>query len=237
VASFDQLQEKVRRRVIDLPQTVQLEIPDLVNQALREAQRRHNFQVMQAQAVFTTTIEERVLGAVPTDWKENREDPWYTEALGRNRPVTWLARRQDASRLYGEDPELDFGEPQMLLEGDASDNLGTTNILVFPFPDGNSDHNDGEYRITVPYWRFLPLLAAGPDQNWLTVNGERFIVDFATSEAFFLDWDEERGTLWRQRAEERMAELRLLDKRRQIAKMSGTLSVNRQGVFAPGHRR
>jgi hypothetical protein len=90
---------------------------------------------------------------------------------------------------------------------------------VYPLPDGLSlyaNSSAGEYRIRVPYWKFLPALT-GSGTNWFTANAEEWIVFEATSDGFFMDHDEQRGTLWAQRASAKWADVLLADKRLRLS--------------------
>lgn len=238
MATFAELRTRVEGLVIDLPQRVLNEVPTYVRNAHREAQRRHNFKVMEAKtAELVTTAFARGLGNLPANWKEARGDPWAVDDLGDVCPVLWGGEREQLVLEWGEDPDLHFGHPHYLLQGEASDAAGTIPLEVFPFPDDLAITADGNYRIVIPYWKYLPELTTDVQTDWLTVNGDEWIVFRATAEGFFADWDEERGTLWLQRAEGRFKELRLLNKTAVLATMGDTMSVNWQGTRTPGLRR
>ena len=91
------------------------------------------------------------------------------------------------------------------------------NFEVFPLPDGQSLYANGQYRIVVPYWKYLTALSASSDTNWFTANAEQWIVWKTASEAFFLDWDEERATFWAQKAAGARKEVIDLDKKYRLA--------------------
>lgn len=224
--------------MIDLPAAVLAEVPNYVRLAHREGQRRHNFKIMEAKtAQLVTTAFQRGLGNLPSDWKEARGDAWTTDDLGETCPVLWGGEREQLVLEWGEDPDLHFGPPAYLLQGEPTDVAGTIPLEVFPYPDDLAVTADGNYRITIPYWRYLPELTTNGQTDWFTVHGEEWIVFRAAAEGFFADWDEERGTLWLQRANERFKELRLLDKTTVLAQMGDTMSVNWQGARVPGLRR
>jgi hypothetical protein len=113
------------------------------------------------------------------------------------------------------------GPPSVILRGEPTDELGATNFEVYPLPDGLSLYSNtdaGEYRIVIPYWKYLTVLSAGGDQNWFTNNAEEYIRFDAASQAFFADHDEERGTLWKQRASEQFKDILYRDK---LLRLSG----------------
>jgi hypothetical protein len=197
MATYSELQTQIERRVIDLPSAVTAEVPNLINRIIRELQKNHNFKVMEAEHAVSTTAESQSLGSVPSDFKEFRDFPYYREEVGRFRRMTIAAAKDGPGEYFGAEDE---GYPMVLLDGLPSDVAGARTWTVYPIPDGNSDFDDGEYRIVVPYWKYLPALSADGDTNWFTVNGEAYIVDQVTSEAFFLDWDEQRAAVWAQKA-------------------------------------
>jgi hypothetical protein len=215
VATYTQLQTRVQRRVIDLPSSVTAEVPDLINEAIRELQNRHDFQVCEALSGPTSTdavTPSHTLLAQPSDWSKARGDPYFVRNDGSWGRLTWAPDRAECVKKYGQSTSTSIGRPRLLLLGEASDDDGTRNIEVWPYPDGNSDWTDGEYRVYVPYWKFLPDLSASGDANWFSVNALRWIIAKATSEAFYLNWDENRGTLWEAKAEKGANEAIRLDK-------------------------
>jgi hypothetical protein len=107
---------------------------------------------------------------------------------------------------------LDTGRPWVLIDGEAPADDGTRQWDIYPIPDGNSDYVDGEYRIKVPYWRYLPALVADGATNWFTENAEEYLVNKATAEAFALDWDENRMAIWEAKADIRYKEAVKQDK-------------------------
>lgn len=212
MATFLELKERVKRRLIDLPAAVLTEVPDLVNKGLRELQRRHNFQVMEALQATTTLVSTRAMvGVVPTDFKELRDRPFTTDDTGYNRELVIAPSRNALIRNWEADDE---GAPTALLRSE-----GGTSWDVWPLPDGNSDYTNGEYRISIPYWKYLPKLVADGDTNWFTTEGEWFIVALATAEGFWLDWDEERATVWEQRGASQLAQIILADKHQRLGGM------------------
>lgn len=202
-ATFSSIQTRVERRVIDLPAAVVAEVPALVNSALRDLQKDHNFKVMEAVLSATTTVNTRTLTSTPADFKEFRGQPYYFNNDGTVRRLVVAASRED---IWGPidhwgwiDDEI-TGNPLVLLDGEPTNVLGQRNLDVYPLPDGNSDYDTGEYPITIPYWKFLPDLVSGSDENWFTDNAELYLIFQATSEAFSVDWDTEHAMEWERKA-------------------------------------
>ena len=218
--------------MIDLPSAVNAEVPTLVNEAMRSLQSGHNFKVMETETgILTTTLATRPLSSnVPTDYKEFRGKPYLIFDSGRYRRLLAPSNRSSAMQLFSvDDPNRD-GEPRALLDSEPN-TAGVRAWAVYPFPDGLSDYTNGEYRIVVPYWRFIPAMSSDADTNWFTVNAEEFLVFQATSMAFALDWDEERMAVWAQLAADRKREIILEDKR---YRMSGVNTfVPHHDVFEP----
>lgn len=227
MATFGELQTRVQHIVIDLPTSVTAQVPTLIKEAVRKLQTKHDFEICKATtAVLTTTLETRVLAALPSDWNKWRGKPYHIGVQGQVLELGTFAERADALREFdtmdgGEaDPETMSGSPVGILLSEPTDELGTRNIEVYPLPDGNSLYLDGEYRIVLPYWKFLTTLSGAGDQNWFTNNAEEWIVFMAAAGAFFLDWDENRGTLWTQRASVEYKDIILRDKYTKLGQVS-----------------
>lgn len=222
MATFSELQERVLSRVIDAPDFIQTEVPFLINEAIRSLQRRHNFKVMEAQSgPNVTTLGSQTLVTI-TNWKEARGLPFRIENLGGVREMTYTPNRAQASRLFSLDPDIDIGEPSLLLETETVDEDDSRTFQVFPFPDGFSDYEDGEYRIYIPYWKYLPNLSANDDSNWFTNNAVEYILAAATSRGFELSWDEARAQVWEDKAIMWANEVIMEDKKKRIS-MANTM--------------
>lgn len=205
-------------------------MPDLIRQAVRKLQTKHGFKVCEAlTAVLTTTEHTRLLTTQPTDWFRWRDVPYRIEVEGRARPLTILDSRADANRLFsttagGEHTPANIaGPPEALLISEPTSVSGAADIEVYPLPDGLSTYANGEYRIQIPYWKYLPALSGDTDTNWFTENADEFIVYQATADAFFLNWDSNSGTLWQQRAAAKQADAITLDKK---ARWSGITTLH-----------
>ncbi len=214
MATFQTLQDRVERRVIDLPASVVTEVPDLLNKAMRELEDHHNFRIMGVQtAQLTTTVATRPLStAVPSTMKELRGRPYLVMFDGSTRDLLVAPHRMAAHDVYTLDDADDKGEPRLVLQTEPTDETGSELWFVYPYPDGQSDWSDGEYRVVIPYWRHLTELSVGSTSNWFTNNAEWYMVFKATAEAFYLDWDEARGQLWETRAQGELAKVLKVDK-------------------------
>lgn len=219
MATFKQIQDRVKTRVIDLPTAVTSEVNTLINAAIRTLERRHKFKVQEALTaqILTVAAQRTLATAVPTDYLEARGKPRLIFNTGRDQRLEWLSGRQAAWDRYGHTDATEDGEPKALLDPEP-DKEGVRTFEVYPFPDGASDWSGGEYRIMIPYWRTLATLSANNDTNWFTTNAEEYIVAQASSEAFLLDWDEERAAVWATRAGVHMQEVITLDK---LARLGG----------------
>lgn len=235
MATFAQIKSRVSTKVIDLPSAVQAELPKYVNAAMRKLQNLYPWKVCETLGgPYVTATGTRVLTARPSNWKEPRSRPFRVSNIGGVIELTMAADRSAAYSAFNVGTQ-DIGPPQVLLEAEESD-TGTCNIEVFPLPDGFSDYSGGQYRIYIPYNRYLPDLAADGDQNWFTINAEEYLVKRAVAEAFFDDWDENRGTIWAQRAQEELHDVVLADKRAKLAGVD-TLVPHWRGANAPRVRR
>ncbi len=202
MATYLAIRTRVLRRLIDVPASVTAEVPELVQEAHREIMERHNFKAMETEtAQLSTTLATRVLAAVPVaDWKEHRGKPYMVRFDGTTKKLILAVNRAAVLTAFTLDDPDDDGEPQVISLSEPDDD-GLHNFEVWPYPDGNSDWSDGEYRIVVPYYRFLATLSADGNTDWITVNAARWLVEKAAAEGFFLDWDEERGAVWDAKAE------------------------------------
>jgi len=215
IITYSTIQSRVQTRVIDLPTVVLNEIPTLINDAIHFLCGVHNFQVMKAETDYTTTSSTttHVVGQMPADWKEPRgEYAYYLSFVGWTKQILWQPSREYVYRRWAPLDPNQVGPPRDILLGEAQDqdfpdpagvsdnDLLQLNIEIYPFSDNQSDWPDGQYRIKVPYWRYLPDLVNPTDHNWFTDWCDRFLVDMATADAFALDWDEGREQFWRAKA-------------------------------------
>jgi hypothetical protein len=184
---------------------------------------------MQANASYTTTTNSHTLvgnaGALPSDFKEFRGKPFYVEFLGSSRPMDLLWSRQSAIGRWSDQVAVDIGDPHSLVVDET--------LEVWPLPDGSSDYADGQYRITLPYWRYLPTLVNTSDTNWFTLNTPQYIINWAVWQGFKIDWDEARAQFW-QTETEREALRAILTGKKQFLSADDTL-VPYQGALEAPH--
>lgn len=210
--TFAEIKTEVLANVIDTPSAIQTYVGNYVNRALRKLQVKHNFKTMESDQTYTTTFGTRVLGARPSDWKQPRGKPYYVEQLGGIRELHWTSSRGNALAQFGDSSTLDIGPPQLMFEDDLSAELN-----VYPYPDDLSDYTDGEYRLVVPYWKFLGKLISDGDENWFTTNAEQWLIYQATAEAYYANVDIATAQVWETRAAKEYKDVMLLDKDRRLA--------------------
>jgi hypothetical protein len=225
--TFAQLQDRVKDYLIDVPSTTSALVSAWLNKALRDAEKVHDFSHMEAEFEASTVENTRLLAAKPDRWKKPREAPYFLRDDGSTREMAWAADRQDMRRQFAEGDEDDDGPPMFLLEKDAE-------LLVYPFPDGDSDHDDGEYRVHVPYWRYSPLLSAGGDTNWFTDNAEWYLTFQAVAEGMIMNRDTDEATLYLERGRDELRRVVTEDKRSR-ARQPRVL-VPRRRVFGFGRQ-
>lgn len=217
MATFQELQTEVQTLLIDTPPATLALTPTWVNRAMRKLERKHNFKTMEFTVSLTTTAFTRVLGPLPTNWKQTRDNPYYSEPqTGLSNPeweMIWTDRA-NAGANWGSSDTEDFGSPRALV-----DHVETGNITIWPIPDGRAITSTGEYLVTIPYFGYVPDLSAPTDTNWFTLNAEEWIVYQATANGFYANEDEDRAQLWETRATKEMLEVVTLDKKRRLAEV------------------
>lgn len=209
MANFQEIRNRVEEYLIDLPSETGALVPNWVNRAVRVAEDRHNFRHMEAEVEYTTLEGDRELGPLPEQWKEFRALPWLHLGDGAAREIYWAADQSEALRLYSEDDPDDIGAPRHILQTDA-------NFEVFPFPDGQSLWDDGEYRVRVPFWRRTAALTASTDENWFTANAEWYLVYAAVGEGMLFNREEQRAEIYITKAETEFQRLVRTDKRSRL---------------------
>lgn len=259
--TYIELQNRVQTRVIDLPSAVQAEIPLLVNEAMFELQTRHNFKVMESELYTYTQVNNRILQTgAPTNGQPPLFNwPGQSTTIANQTIQVGMAggfkgfldgaepvfvRYQDGSpryitiapdrrSIYGQFTEGDSSFPSIILVAPPNDTLNqTSNLEVYPIPDGASDWPDGEYRIMIPYFSYLPNLVNNTDVNWLTKTppGERFIVEWAAGEAFSLDWDLQHEQEHKAKAEAELRKIINMDKMFRVSPIN-ELAIHWRGVY------
>jgi hypothetical protein len=254
VGTFTELQTRVQTRIIDLPSQVLAEVPQLINEALYELQSRHNFKVMERELYAYTQYNNHTLQTGTPFTQQPPLFPWPANATisplatpstlkeWRGRVVYILYNdgtprfvniTSERTNIYGAFTEWDPSFPSVILDSIPSDNANDRTLEVYPLPDGLSDWPDGEYRLLLPYYSFLPTLVNGSDSNWLTTNphGERFIIASATAEGFSLDWDTQNESKWKQKAELEYKHCVMADKKYRLGEVN-ELAIHSRGQYA-----
>lgn len=195
MGTFLELQTEVATALIDTPARVLALVPSFVNRAIRSLQVDHNFRVQKTVVNANTVEGARLLAIKPvsTNFKEWRGRPYRISNLGTQNWVNWAVSNSEVTAGVN---SLSTGFPRWVVEDDAPGTNGNVNINVWPLPDGNSDYVDGEYRVVLPYWKYLDDLAASGDTNWFTSNAHEYIVHTAAGYGFQYDWDEKRMAVW-----------------------------------------
>lgn len=211
MTTFQDLQNRVIERVIDLPPTVQSQVPALINEAIRSAQRKHNFRAMEGSVTMITTVGTLVpTPSTIANFKEYKDKgPYLFRALVRAK--RYLTSSADDAALAALADINNPVEPKTLISA-VDSNTSVISFTVFPYPDQISDWPDGNYRIVVPYYFYTPKLVNIGDLNWFTDNMDDFIMREATSQAFMLDWDYNSAAFWAQQADIKYKEAVKADK-------------------------
>lgn len=207
MATFAQIQARVQTWLRDLPASTQADIPNLINEAQRELQRRHNFRVMQASTVLTTSADSNALGSI-ADFKEPRQDPYWTDADGATTPLSWEPSLDFLIQRY---QDTDDGAPRLVFWS-GTDGTGAVTLQVYPKSDSLSQHGGGQYPVTIPYWKFVPDLVADGDTNWFTVRADKYLRLHAIGWGHMLNLEEGRGGAYLQTAEIEAQGLIMADK-------------------------
>ena len=195
MATFLDIQTEVRGNIIDLPSFVTGNVPRYVNRAMRELQNKHNFVVMKAAASVSTVAGTRVLMAVPSNFKEYRGTPYVINAQGDTRELAiGISRETVEHDIPGNDggeadPDVIIGAPRVILQSEPTADTGAANWEVWPLSDSLSLYANGQYRIRIPYWKYVVDLSGSADTNWFTVFAEEWLVRQATAMGFAADHD------------------------------------------------
>lgn len=217
------LQNAVYDALIDGPTIVKNAVPRLINQAIRELEDRFKFKDMEANFSYVTTANSVTLSpaTMPSDFKHWRGKPFYIEFLGGSREISVAPNRQSLMRRWNVG---DIGAPRhWLVDGGA--------VEVWPASDNASDYSDGQYRITLPYWKYFPDLVNPTDSNWFTLNTQQYIINWTMWHAFLIDWDEKRASTWKAEAEDQSRRAILAGKKRYLSEAGSMVPL--QGALEP----
>lgn len=233
--TFQALQTRVQTRVIDLPPAVLAEVPTLINEAIRTAQRKYNFRAMENSVTMITTLGSLTPSpSTITGFKEYKDKgPYLLRNLVKAKREL-ISSGDDAALSALADPNNPT-EPNFLINSVSGDN-SVWSFTVYPYPDTLSDWPDGNYRIVVPYYKYTGVLVNGSDTNWFVDNMDDYIYREATGQAFGLNWDYQAMALWLQQAEVKFKEAKNADK---YTRLSGVdqLVPFWQGANQPQVRR
>ncbi len=222
--TFLQIRDSVTRRLIDANVSITTEVSELVNNALKMIQDLHNFKIMEAKngPIVTVQASRILLDPLPTDWKDSRDFPWIREWDGGTTPIQWAPSQAEMAKIFplNDSTVTGQGKPQYVVWDGEDERLE-----IQPFPDTKSNWaGGGDWRVVVPYWKYLPALVANEDTNWFTNNASEFLRDQAVAEGFYINWDEERAQLWEQRAAVQFQKTKKVDKRVRINYQATTLT-------------
>ena len=232
MATFAELKSEVQTIIIDLPTAVSNLVGMLVNRAMKDLQKKHDFKVMEATSnVFVTTANSHVLGSVPSDFKKFRGRPYILHNDGEVDHIGTAIDVTAVERVYGRNDTGTIGQPAYIVDPEPDDENNTRSFQVYPLSDGNSDYSDGQYRVYVPYWKFLTNLSADGDTNWFTNNAEEYLIYRAAARGFLLDWDPENAAIWQGLATDELRTAKNTDKYNRLGSVK-TL-VPRLDVNAP----
>jgi hypothetical protein len=210
--NFDTIVTNVENYLLDLPAETVALVPTWVNEAIKDAEKRYNFTHMKReQLLIETTVNQRFLIAIAANWKEDRVLPYLTDNNGFTGEIDWAPSNSDMVRQYSDDPTVDIGAPQFLLN-EYDETLETYVYNVFPYPDGQSQYTNGEYRVNIPYYAYTGDLS-GSENNFITNNGEFYVIYKAVAMGMFFNRDEQRGGAYDQLAEREYKKLKNQDKR------------------------
>lgn len=194
MATLSELRTRITEQVYDAPPFVTSAVVDRwINRAIRKLQERRNYAVMRAELTGNTTLATRTFAAKPSDWKQAHEDrPYYLRQRGDQVFMKWTVGLEDVRKEFTATATDDKGAPQALYMAKPTDKLGAQVIEVYPYPDGQSDWTSaptGEYRLVVPYWKYLADLSGDSDANWFSNNAEDYIEFYGQSRAFRATWE------------------------------------------------
>ena len=216
MATFKQLQDRVKNRIIDLPDATVAEIPNFINEAIIDAENTHNFRIMEASIEMVTTQGTHTLGDIAS-FKEMRARPWVRMFEGNQVQIEWAPSEDQINAYYARNDLTAIGRPESILQVDIDDDQ-TASFEVYPYADGLSNFPDDEYRVNLPYWKYLPRLVGDNDENWFTNNAEQFVVWAAAAKAFEFNEDDQRADRNLLKAQAELQKLVKVDKRSRLAR-------------------
>lgn len=229
---FATLKTETESWLLDLPSGMSSRVGGWVNEAIRDAARRHNFRFMQS-ILFTLTQENDrtltdvggsplVLTDVTPEWKEARGRPYIVHQDGSVTEIDWGGSLSEMNRTYaiqnpaeGNETPVDNGQPRYVLWGDEI-TPAFTGFFIYPAADLLSGWDDGKYRLRLPYWFYPDALAGNNDENHIASEGPYYVIFKAAALGFAWARDEEREQMFERKAEKEFQALRRLDKNRKL---------------------
>ena len=212
---FNDLISNVAKYLLDTPEDTTDLIPVWVNQAVEDAENRHNFRHMERTLAIVTTPNVREQVDVPALYKESRSDPFLIRNDGAVDEINWAPSRSDMIRQYGDDPAIDIGSPQFILEiFDGSEDV--TEFHSYPFPDTQSLYGDGNYRLNLPYYALSAAMVDGSDSNFITNKSQFYVIYRATHYGMLFNRDEARAIVYATQAEQQYQILKRVDKKGRV---------------------
>jgi hypothetical protein len=165
--NFTVLQAKVSKGV--QRSDLATDIPDYINEAIREIEKRRSFTAMKAEATLTMSVGTSS-ATLPADFKElqnPREAVFIQGTDGSLLPVEVVSREQELQKFA----TLGSGYYARVY----LDTLGTVKTIKI------AGAADGVFTFVVRYYKFLPDLATGTDTNFFTNEYPRLIITKAKS--------------------------------------------------------
>lgn len=239
MATFLELKNRVKDYLIDVPTKTDTLVGAWINQAIRDAEEMHDYKHMEANVEMLTQAAAGLPTldtAKPSTWKKPREAPYFRRDDGSTREIAWSVNEQDMRRLFAVHDSDDDGEPQFVYLGKAEAEIFEVgaDFLVHPWPDGDSDWADGEYRINLPHWAYSAALVANADTNFWTNDHEWYVAFQAAAHGLFFNRDETATDMF-SLAGIHLRKATTLDKRGQ-RRPPDTLIIRKTGPFGPGRR-
>ena len=232
--TFLELKTSVKRYIIDNAVSVDAEIDDVVNEALRAIYDRQNFKVYERKtSLMETTNITRKLADVPSDFKQPRGRPYIVDNLGNIKKLWWAPSEEEMEKKFTEsDTTTDKGQPEFILiySKPAATSAPYFEFHLFPFPDQTSDYANGNWRIICPYWAYPPVLTADGDTNFI-LNEYPLAIRFqCIAQLFWLLWDQENAATWEVKADTEIKKAKRADKKKQFASGQDRVLRIRGGV-------
>lgn len=226
---FSELIANVEAYILDLPDATVTLVPVWINQAIKDAERRHNFRKMERTLSIVTIPNQREQANVPAQYKEARSDPFIIRFDGATDEIDWAPSRSDMIRQYGDNTTIDIGSPEFILQiFDETEDV--SEFHSYPMPDTLSLYPDGNYRVEIPYYAYSNELVNGSDQNYVTNDAEFYVIYKATEYGMFFNRDEERAIANRNLAEAQYKIFKRTDKMSKVQRrneLTVSLGANR----------